>query len=164
MHKMGNCYANASLQKQVIPEMIDVKLLPKYIPQISEGRVVSVYDGDTIHIAGFVINNPQLFKFSVRLNGIDCPEMKSGKSLDKTEHDVAVMAKSFLSEMINKIVTLQNVGLDKYGRLLADVYFQDRHLNKEMIDKRFAVKYDGGTKMVPACWEKYHKTGEMSPN
>jgi endonuclease YncB( thermonuclease family) len=162
MRSMGNCYATATLQKNFIPEVIDVKSLPKYIPQISEGRVVSVYDGDTIHIAGFVINNPQLFKFSVRLNGIDCPEMKSGKSLDKTEHAVAVMAKSFLSEMNNKIVTLRNVDLDKYGRLLADVYFQERHLNKEMIDKRFAVKYDGRTKVVPSCWETYHKTGEMS--
>ena len=73
------------------------------------------------------------------------------------------MAKSFLSEMINKIVTLRNVGLDKYGRLLADVYFQERHLNKEMIDNGFAVKYEGGTKIVPACWETYHKTGELSP-
>ena len=164
MRYTGNCYTNATLQKRVIPEVIDVKSLPKYIPQISEGRIISVYDGDTIHIAGFVINNPELFKFSVRLNGIDCPEMKSGKSLDKTEHDVAVIAKSFLSELNNKIVALRNVGLDKYGRLLADVYFQERHLNKEMLDKRLAVKYDGGTKMVPACWETYHKTGEMSPN
>ena len=162
MSMFRSCYTVSTLQKNVIPEVIDAKNVPKYIPQISEGRVISVYDGDTIHIAGFVVNNPQLFKFSVRLNGIDCPEMKSGKSLDKTEKDIAIIAKSFLTEINNQVVTLRNVGLDKYGRLLADVYFQERHLNKEMIDKRLAVKYDGGTKIVPACWETYHRTGELS--
>lgn len=152
-----------SVSDFVIPENIDKKNLPSYIPQISKGRVINVYDGDTIHIAGFVLNNPQLFKFSVRLNGIDCPEMKSGKSLDKTEHAIAVMAKTFLSELIDdNIVTLQNVELDKYGRLLADVYFEGRHLNKELVDKRFAVSYDGGTKIVPVCWEKYHATGALN--
>lgn len=146
-----------------IPEHIDKNSLQDYIPQISEGRVISVYDGDTIHIAGFVLNNPQLFKFSVRLTGIDCPEMKSGKSIDKTERSVAVLAKTFLSELIDgNIVTLKNVGLDKYGRLLADVYFEDIHLNKALIDKRFAVSYDGGTKKIPRCWEKYHTHGDLN--
>ena len=166
MENMCTCcirYENTSVLKNDIPETIDTKTLQNYIPQITEGRVINVYDGDTIHIAGFVLNNPQLFKFSVRLNGIDCPEMKSGKSPDKTEHAVAVMAKIFLSETIGgNIVTLQNVGLDKYGRLLADVYFQGRHLNTEMVDKRLAVRYDGGTKIVPVCWEKYNENGTIS--
>ena len=159
----NTCVRTTSVAKNSIPESLDKKNIPFYIPQISEGRVINVYDGDTIHIAGFVLNNPQLFKFSVRLNGIDCPEMKSGKSIDKTEHDVAVMAKTFLDDLLSgHIVSLQNIGLDKYGRLLADVYFKDRHLNKEMIDKRFAVSYGGGTKIVPVCWHRYHTTGDMT--
>lgn len=167
MNKMGNmcmCMCMRATDKHVsIPEVNDKKSVPNYIPQISEGRVIYVYDGDTIHIAGFVINNPQLFKFSVRLNGIDCPEMKSGKSLDKTEREVAELAKTFLSETVEgKIVRLHNVSLDKYGRLLADVYFQGRHLNKEMVDKRFAVRYDGGTKIVPDCWKNYLDHGIIS--
>ena len=152
---------NKSVTKNVIPEIIDKKSLPSYVPQIKEGRVIKVYDGDTIHIAGYVVNNPDLFKFSVRLAGIDCPEMRSGKSLDKTEHDTAVKARDYLAKLIDgHIVNLQNVGLDKYGRLLADVYFQGRFLNKELVDRRLAVSYNGGTKITPICWGEYHTDGK----
>ena len=158
------CCQTTNTVKLTIPfiEEITIKDIPKYIPQISEGRVINVYDGDTIHIVGYVLNNPELFKFSVRLNGIDCPEMKSGKSSDKTEYDIAVKAKTHLCEIHNKIVNLKNVNLDKYGRLLADVYYENRHLNKEMIDNRLAVSYCGGTKKIPICWERSSKTGDFT--
>lgn len=158
---MGNTCSNARcIFKNVIPKTIDDKTIPKYIPQISEGRVVNVYDGDTIHIVGFVINNPQLFKFSVRLNGIDCPEMKSGKSLDSTEHEIAVLAQQYISNIVcGNIVNLKNVSLDKYGRLLADVYYKDLHLNKELVNKRLAVCYDGKAKTSPLSWKKYYESG-----
>jgi endonuclease YncB( thermonuclease family) len=156
----NTCTKVTSMSKNIIPDTIDVKNVPKYIPQISEGRVVNVYDGDTIHIVGFVINNPQLFKFSVRLNGLDSPEIKSGKSADTTEKEIAILAQQYISNIVNgNIVTLKNVSLDKYGRLLADVYCNGIYLNKEIIDKRLAVCYDGGTKIVPMSWKKYYETG-----
>ena len=33
------------------------------------------------------------------------------------------------------------------------------HLNKWMLDNRYAVEYDGGTKKAPKSWIKFQKTG-----
>jgi len=65
---MGNgCYG------RTLPKQIHTKI-PKYIPTVRRGRVMNVYDGDTIKIAGYVDYNPTLYSFSVRFNGLDCPE------------------------------------------------------------------------------------------
>jgi endonuclease YncB( thermonuclease family) len=50
--------------------------------------------------------------------------------------------------VLNKIVTLKNIGTEKYGRILADVYLDDLHINKWMVEKQFAVEYDGKTKKI----------------
>lgn len=150
---MGNCYC----YKKNIPTDIPIKEIKKYVPQIDRGRVVKVYDGDTITIVGYVKNNPELFKFNVRLNNIDCPEMKSKNSKDKTEHKIAVLAQQHVeNKILNKIVSLKKVNLDKYGRLLADVYFENELINDSLIKNKLAVKYDGGTKKCPKNWEKFY--------
>ena len=52
----------------------------EYKVPIQGGRVIKVYDGDTITIAARLpYDDSQLYRFSVRLNGIDAPEIK-GKS------------------------------------------------------------------------------------
>jgi micrococcal nuclease len=128
--------------------------IPFVVP-ITGGQVVKVYDGDTITIAAKLpYSNSPLYRFSVRLNGIDTPEIKC-KNDD--ERSVAIEARNKLSDMImNKHVTLKNVASEKYGRVLADVYLGDIHLNQWLIDNRYAVKYDGGTKRAPESWVKYH--------
>ena len=56
-----------------------------FTPPISGGQVIKVYDGDSITIAGYLpMYNSPLFRFSVRLNGIDTAEIK-GKSEDEIE-------------------------------------------------------------------------------
>ena len=114
---------------------------------ITSGHVIKVYDGDTITIASKMpYENSSLFRFNVRLNGIDTPEIKSK---DKNEKALAILARDSLSQLImNKNVTLQNVKNEKYGRILADVYLDDLHINKWMIDQKFAVEYDGKTKKI----------------
>ncbi len=53
--------------------------------------------------------------------------------------------------------------MDKYGRILADVYDENNlHLNKMILDKRFAVIYDGGTKNPPKSWSEYYKSGNKN--
>ena len=90
--------------------------------------------------------NSPLFRFNVRLNGIDTPEIKSKNENEKL---LAKKARDSLSQLImNKNVTLQNVKNEKYGRILADVYLDDLHINKWMIDQQFAVEYDGKTKKI----------------
>ena len=119
---------------------------------ITSGHVIKVYDGDTITIASKMpYENSPLFRFNVRLNGIDTPEIKSKNENEKI---LAKKARDSLSQLImNKNVTLKNVKNEKYGRILADVYLDDLHLNKWMIDQHFAVEYDGKTKKAPISWQ-----------
>ena len=114
---------------------------------ITGGRVIKVYDGDTITIATKLpYDNSPLYRLSVRLNGIDTPEIK-GKGVTEEEKVAAKKAREFVLNLIlNKYVTLQNIQNEKYGRVLADVYIKEVHLNNLLIKEGYAVKYDGGTK------------------
>ena len=123
-----------------------------FVPPIKSGYVIKVYDGDTITIAAKMpfINSP-IYRFSVRLSGIDCPEIK-GKS--QTEKELAINARDALAnKVMGKLVTLQNVSLEKYGRLLADVYCDGVNMNQWMLDNKFALPYDGGKKTRPPEWD-----------
>ena len=124
-----------------------------FIPPITSGFVIKVYDGDTITIISRLpYSESALYKFSVRLNGIDCPEIKG---IDEDEKRYAQIAKAELSKLIlNKHVTLRNLKTEKYGRILADVYLDDLHLNAYMVDHELAVVYDGGTKHKPSTFKK----------
>lgn len=117
----------------------------QFVPPINTGQVIKVYDGDTFTLAGHLpYDGSPLYRFSVRLNGIDCAEIK-GKT--EEEKECAIRARTELDKLImDKIVILKNVKNEKYGRLLADVFVDDLHVNKHMIDKGLAVKYDGGKK------------------
>jgi endonuclease YncB( thermonuclease family) len=50
---------------------------------------------------------------------------------------------------------------EKYGRILAEVYLGDLHINAYMVEKRLAVPYDGRKKGVPSSWLNYYLTGEI---
>ena len=122
-----------------------------FVPPITTGKVIKVYDGDTFTLAATLPNTIEpIYRFSVRMNGIDTPEIK-GKS--KTEKELAKKARDALSNLImNKVVTLKNVSTEKYGRILADVYVGDLFVNEWMIKENYAVSYDGGTKHIPDEW------------
>lgn len=141
---------------------IEWKETKPFVVPLNGGHVIKVYDGDTITIANKlpIYHCNDVFRFSVRLNGIDTPEIK-GK--DDDEKEAAKIAKNALTEKImHKYVILKNVATEKYGRLLADVYLGDLHLNKWMLDNRFAMSYDGGKKVAPKSWNKYRETGEIN--
>ena len=130
------------------------------------GKVIKVYDADTITIATKLpfkndTNNDPLYRFSVRLNGIDAPEMK-GKGITEEEKTAAREAQQFVSNLIlQKYVTLKNISNEKYGRILADVYINDINLNNLLLTEHYVVPYDGGTKKKPNSWLNYKMTGEM---
>ena len=133
---------------------------------IQGGRVIKVYDADTITIAAKIPfkkgtnKDNLLYRFSVRLNGIDAPEMK-GKGITEEEKAAAYEAQQFVYKLIlNKYVTLKNVSNEKYGRILADVYIGDINLNDYLITHRYAFKYDGGRKIKPKSWTNYRENNE----
>ena len=122
-----------------------------FVPPITSGLVIKVYDGDTFTLVSKLpyLDSP-VYRFSVRLLGIDCAELKSK---DETEKSCAIAARDELTRMVlNKYVTLHNVQTEKYGRILANVYVDDLNINKHMLEKRLAVEYDGKTKRNPEHW------------
>jgi endonuclease YncB( thermonuclease family) len=116
-----------------------------FVPPITSGKVVKVYDGDTITIASKLPNTEDpIYRFSIRLSGIDSPEIK-GKTIK--EKELAKKSRDSLANLIEgKIVTLKNISTEKYGRILADVFLDDLHVNVWMLQHNYAIKYDGGKK------------------
>lgn len=122
-----------------------------FVPPITYGKVVKVYDGDTITIAAKLpYPESPVYRIAVRLNGIDTPEIKGQTQKEK---DLAKHIRNTLHDKIfDKIVELKNTSSEKYGRLLADVYLDGICINEWLIDQGFAVKYNGGTKERPEEW------------
>ena len=126
------------------------KMTIPYIPPVKKGRVIKVYDGDTITIATRLPYDQAVYRFSVRLAGIDSAEIKGATA---TEKECAVQARNALNaKILGKMVVLKNVKMEKYGRLLADVYVNDTHVNAWMLEENLAVPYQGKTKCIPSEW------------
>lgn len=123
-----------------------------FVPPITLGKVIKVYDGDTFTLAAQLPYDTTItYRFSIRLNGIDSPEIKTNVAIEK---QLAIVSRDALSNLImDKIVSLKNISIEKYGRILADVYLDDLHVNKWMIEKGYAIKYNGGTKYRPNEWD-----------
>lgn len=132
----------------------------EFVPPINSGIVIKVYDGDSITIATRLpFNSDILYRFPIRLNGIDTPELRGS---DDAEKEMAIKARNRLSELIlNQEVQLKNISYEKYGRILADIYFNNKYINEILIIERFAVPYHGKTKKKPDSWLDYYLKGEL---
>ena len=84
------------------------------------------------------------------MNGYDSPEMKPPLA-DPNRDEIKEQAKKAKQALIDKIndrpVLMKITNFDKYGRLLADLYIDDEHINKWMIDNGYGYPYDGGKKL-----------------
>lgn len=122
-----------------------------FIPPIIYGKVIKVYDGDTITIASKLpFEGSPLYRFSVRFAGIDSPEIRGETPMESA---LAIQSRDALHQLIfGKIIELKNNGKEKYGRMLADIYLDGLHVNQWMLDKKLAVKYNGGKKVRPVNW------------
>jgi len=144
-------------KKPVTIDTVEYSSCTPFVANITTGRVVKVYDGDTITVATNVVNDnvsDTFYRFSVRIRGIDCPEIRTKNTSEKECAKIA--RKAVMDTVYHKIVTLTNVSYDKYGRILADVSIDDVSVSKMLLDKRLAVSYNGGTKASPEDWMKYY--------
>jgi len=134
---------------------ITYKDTTRYVPPITGGIVVKVYDGDTITIASKLpYDESPLYRFSVRIYGLDCAEMRTSNEREKS---FAEFVQETLSKKImGKYITLTDVDLDKYGRVLANVHINDENITQFLIEQRMAVPYYGGKKETPDDWWDYY--------
>ncbi len=117
----------------------------KVYDDIKNVTVVSVYDGDTfkVNISGY----PDIVgkKISIRIYGIDTPEIRGTKGEIK---ELALKAKLFTDYKLRnaKKIILKNVRRGKYFRIIADVYADGENLAQLLIDVGYAKPYFGGKK------------------
>lgn len=131
---------------------VDLKNSKPFLPELMYAKVIKVYDGDTITVASkSPATGDEIYRYPVRLRGIDAPEIRSKYS---KEMELAHMSKQALHELVyEKIVRLDNVKTEKYGRLLADVFLDDLHINKWLLENNYAIPYNGKTKNTPDEWK-----------
>ena len=117
-----------------------------FVPPITQGKVIKVYDGDTLTIASKLHNSydPTIYRFSIRLAGIDTPELRGS---NPQERAMAIEARNILSNLVmDKNVFVRNARTEKYGRILADVYLDEINLSEYLLDQKVAHEYNGGKK------------------
>ena len=121
-------------------------------------RFVKNYDGDTITVD--LKGHHPLFgdDISVRIAGIDTPEIKGKCSQEK---ELAREAREVVGRILKKAGTikLKNVRRGKYFRIVADVQAGKQNVADVLIKKGLAVRYDGGTKGFDWCGGKAGRTG-----
>ena len=110
-----------------------------FVPEFTECVCVKVYDGDTIHVAARIAAG--VYKFRVRLYGIDCPEIRS-RDLD--EKRAGFYAREILRKLVeDKQLECEILGHDKYGRLLCKLTCDGICVHTHMLHSGFACVYYG---------------------
>lgn len=162
---MGNCICQES---NVHPDlqMIDLEM-PDYIYKDSTDqntpvysfnhmkkkiKVLRVIDGDTLDIALYSDDTRRIFKYRVRLYGIDTPEKKPLQSNPNREKEIEASKQSMkaMQDMVDQNSQLMYMLFhtpDKYGRLLGTLYDKKGvDINQWMIKQGHAIEYFGKTK------------------
>lgn len=86
--------------------------------------VVGITDGDTITV------KKNYTSYKIRLSEIDAPERKQS---------FGTAAKIKLSEKIfGKNIVFEGNKKDRYGRIVAEVFYNGRNINQEMVEEGFA--------------------------
>ena len=106
--------------------------------------VIRVYDGDTILVMGADGQK------TIRLLGIDAPETSKGKG--EPGQPYSRQAQRHLANLIlDRSVTLEVYGRDRYDRVLAIVYCDRQEVNRAMLQAGLAEVYRGRT---PEAFDK----------
>lgn len=100
--------------------------------------VTSVYDGDTLNVdidLGFGV---WLKKQTIRLQGINAPEIRG-----KTKNE-GIKSRDKLRELVlNKEILLETIKdkREKYGRWLGVLTFENKNINKLLLEEKLAISY-----------------------
>jgi len=151
-----------------IPLIIIVLLFPlsvfakdKTYEDFKNVTYIRNYDGDTITVSIKGIHRLFGEEISIRIRGIDTPEIRSrcktgkGKENEKSK---ARTAKRLVANLLKnaKRIDLKNTSRGKYFRIVADVIADGKNIAQVLIKNKLAVTYDGGTKTEDWCSNSVH--------
>ena len=122
---------------------------------IYRGKLERVVDGDTIDAlidVGFDI----WVKKRIRYSGIDTWESRTRDLAEKAKGlEAKARNKELLMEVSSKAgyFRLKSFGVGKYGRVLGEIYIEDKegkqyNINKTLISEGHAYVYEGGKKKM----------------
>lgn len=147
-----------NIEYQKLKNIVDHKEIPYFNFKNSTfyAKPCNIYDGDTFSII-FDFNG-KLIKYRCRCMGYDSAEMKPKKTNINRDHEkeLAHIAKDRFIELLEKhetkLVKVECLDFDKYGRILVNVYncVDEDSINSIMIKEGHGKAYDGGTKDL---WE-----------
>jgi micrococcal nuclease len=107
-------------------ERIDPKTVPKvpFQDKIIFARIEEIYDGDTVKIIVLFGETP--VKLSLRILGIDTPEIKHAEGRLPEEHVAAVKVRDYMRSLFPKnIAKICIRDWDKYGgRILGELFLE----------------------------------------
>jgi endonuclease YncB( thermonuclease family) len=131
-------------------------------------RVVGISDGDSIVVTLPLplpsAVAPYVYKFHIRLDGIDTPEIHGGGEAAINARnrllqlitgmplgDFALLTKKHIQNLLTNhvyLVRLECGNFDKYGRVLANVFKPHEHtsFSQVLLDEGLAKEYHGGKK------------------
>ncbi len=108
--------------------------LPVHAAEPVRGMVRYVYDGDTL----LLVARPQ-GQLKVRLYGIDAPETARP---DRPGQPYGAVARRVLMyKLLGRVVTVEPIEQDKYGRLVGVVRLDGRDIDAEMVAEGLAWAY-----------------------
>lgn len=89
-------------------------------------------------------------KISIRINGIDTPEIR-GKC--QQEKELAVTAKGFVEGLLTVADSIDLISMQrgKYFRIVADVVADGKMVKEALLEEGLAVIYQGKTKTKDWC-------------
>jgi micrococcal nuclease len=108
-------------------------------------KFVKNYDGDTITFDIPNVHSLLGKNISVRVAHLDTPEIRGKLPCEK---ESARTAQRLIENLLKraKRIDLENVGRDKYFRILADVIVDGKSIKDLLMKNNLAYKYEGGTK------------------
>jgi micrococcal nuclease len=99
-------------------------------------KVTRVYDGDSVKTEGHDI------EIMVRLVGIDAPEISRRKN-EPGQPFSQRATKHLASLVLNKVVEVKGYGMDRYNRVLGEIFADGKNVNLEMVKVGLAEVYRG---------------------
>jgi micrococcal nuclease len=92
--------------------------------------------------------------------GIDTPE---SRTRDREEKARGLLSKQFLKDLLTDkdfvIKTYKKNAKGKFGRVLGEIWIEEKNVNKEMIELGYAVEYYGQSK--EAVKEAHQKNKQL---
>ena len=132
-------------QEQINWENVTEENTEIFIPPIQCGKVLKVHSGDTITIATpiFTTTN-KIYRFVIYLDSICAPKIIPFMNI---QNDTGLLSKNALSDLIcGKIVQIRDMTYDKHGKLYANVFMDNIHVNEWLLKYNYASKCKNGRK------------------